>query len=136
MAAVSSAPRVPYEYALIRVVPRTDRGETLNVGLILYCQDHAVLIARAHVDDARLRALWPDIDLGGVRAAVAAIGALCDRPAEGTAREGGGLGARFRWLTAPRSTVVQTSAVHAGLTDDPGREADAMLRRLVALPGG
>ncbi len=124
---------VPYEYALIRVVPRTDRGEFVNVGVILYCQARDVLTVRLHVDDARLKALWPDVDLVGVRAALDAIARACAAPAEGTIRDGAGLGARFRWMTAPRSTVVQLGPIHAGVTDEPRDEADGILRRMVAV---
>jgi len=123
----------PYEYALIRVVPRTDRGEFVNVGVILYCQDHKVLRADAHIDVERLVALWPDVDIAGVQAACHAIAQACDAPETGTLRDGGGIGSRFRWLTAPRSTVVQPGPIHAGITDDPHREVATIMRRMVAL---
>jgi hypothetical protein len=122
----------PYEYALIRVVPRIDRGEFVNVGVILYCQDRNVLQADTDLDEHRLLALWPAVDVAGVRAACLAIARACDAPAVGTLRDGGGLGARFRWLTAPRSTVVQTGPIHAGISDDPRGEVTVILRRMVA----
>lgn len=120
-----------YEYALIRAVPRVDRGEAVNVGVILYCQDAGLLICRVHVDPDRLRALWADADVETIADAVAGIEHACMLPAEGSLREGGGLGARFRWLTAPRSTAVQPGPVHAGVTSDPAAEADRLLDRLV-----
>ena len=115
----------PFEYALLRAVPRVERGECVNVGVLLYCQERDYLDAETYVDEGRLRALDPDIDLAALDDALLAVCRTCEGagPAATTS-----LGQRFRWLTAPRSTVLQTSAVHAGLTDDPGEE----LRRLVA----
>lgn len=127
---------VPFEYALLRVIPRIDRGEQVNIGVVLYCQAHDRLIALTHVDEARLAALWPDLDLAAVRAAADALTAACEQPATDTAREGGGLGARFRWLTAPRSTVLQPGPVHAGMTDDPVTEARQILARMVRMAPG
>ena len=126
----------PYEYALIRVVPRTDRGEFVNVGVILYCQEPMVLRASTHIDVERLVALWPDVDVDGVRAACDAIAQACDAPGTGSPRDGLGIGARFRWLTAPRSTVVQPGPIHAGMTDDPHREVATIMRRMVAMDRG
>jgi hypothetical protein len=101
------------------------RGECVNVGVVLYCQERDFLDALTHVDAERLRSLDPDIDLGALDDALTAVCRTCEGvgPAATTS-----LGQRFRWLTAPRSTVLQPGAVHAGLTDDPAEE----LRRLVA----
>ena len=126
----------PYEYALIRVVPRIDRGEFVNVGVILYCQDRNVLQADTDLDERRLLALWPAVDVAGVRAACRAISRACDAPAAGTLRDGGGLGARFRWLTAPRSTAIQFSAAHTGRCDDPAALLERLMRTMVRRPGG
>jgi Protein of unknown function (DUF3037) len=118
----------PFEYAILRAVPRIERGETVNVGVIVYCQALDYLAAATAVDAARLRALDPEVDVDGVWAAVDAIRAACS--GEGPAG-GGSRGERFRWLTAPRSTVVQPGPVHAGLTDSPQAELARLLDRLV-----
>lgn len=108
-----------YDYAIIRVVPRVDRGEQINVGIILSCVDSDFLEMRVHLDEKRLRAIAPDVDLDAVRAGLDTLTAVCkggtdagpvgELPARG----------RFRWMVSPRSTVVQPSSVHTGRTDDP-----------------
>jgi hypothetical protein len=116
-----------YEYALLRVVPRVDRGESINAGVVLYCQGLDFLGARIALDEHRLRALDPAVDAGAVRAALGAVVAVCEgAPSAGPAGTGPP-GTRFRWLTAPRSTIVQPGPVHGGLTDDPA----ALLEHLV-----
>jgi len=123
--------RVPYEYATLRAVPRVDRGEFVNVGVVLYCQRRDYLDAAVLVTPDKLRALDPTVDVEGISDALAALQAGCRVKARTSAREGGGLGAVFRWLTAPRSTVVQPGPVHSGLTEDPAAELDRLLERLV-----
>jgi hypothetical protein len=123
--------RVPFEYALLRCVPRVDRGELVNVGVLLYCQERGLLAAAVHIDEARVRALEPAIDLEAVAAATRAIEAVCaGDPAAGPAAARPP-GARFRWLAAPRSTVVQAGPVHTGITADPEAELERLLERLV-----
>jgi hypothetical protein len=118
----------PFEYALIRVVPRVERGEAMNVGVILYSLRTAFLGCRIELNEDRLRALDSAVDLAAVTAALAALDSECrrERPA------GESPGARFRWLTATRSTIVQPGPVHGGLTADPAAELehlfDAMVR--------
>jgi len=116
--------RVVFEYALVQAVPRAERGECLNVGVVLYCQARDFLAVSVHVDGDRLRVLDPAVDVEGVEQAATALQRTCEGhgPAGQTS-----LGQRFRWLTAPRSTVVRAGQVHSGLTDEPGDE----LRRLV-----
>ena len=116
--------RVVFEYALVRATPRVERGECVNVGVLLYCQARDFLAVQVHVDAERLRLLDGGVDVEGVVGAATALQRTCD--GEGPAGQTS-LGQRFRWLTAPRSTVVSTGPVHSGLTDDPGAE----LRRLV-----
>jgi hypothetical protein len=123
--------RVPFVYSVLRVVPRVDRGECMNVGVLLYCQQRDHLELATHVDGDRLRALDPRLDVRGVEEALEAVHSACDDRAAGSAREGGGLGSVFRWLTAPRSTVLQPGPVHGGLTDDPAAEVRRLLERLV-----
>jgi hypothetical protein len=123
--------RDTFEYAVLRVVPRVERGESLNAGVLVYCRQRDYLGSRVHLDTDRLRALDPTADAGAIHQALQAAADVCAAdPASGAAgREA--LGSRFRWLTAPRSTVVQPGAVHTGLTDDPDAEADRLLRVLV-----
>ena len=129
MAAVTAA-LAPFAYAVLRAVPRVDRGEFINVGVVLYCQERDFLRAAVALDPARLRALSPDIDLEAVRQAAEAVVETCRAPI-GSARENAGLATRFGMVTAPRSTVLQPSPVHAGMTGDPSRTLAELMTRLV-----
>jgi len=113
-----------FEYAVLQAIPRAERGECLNVGVVLYCQARDYLAVSVHVDGARLRVLDPGVDVDGVEQAATALQRTCE--GQGPAGQTS-LGQRFRWLTAPRSTVLRTGQVHSGLTGDPVAE----LRRLV-----
>jgi hypothetical protein len=127
----AGAELVPFEYAVLRAVPRVDRGECVNVGVVLYCQARDYLGSLLHVDEPRLRALHPGTDLDAVRAALAGVEAVC-AGSSGAGRAGAGSRReRFGWLTAPRSTVVQTGPVHGGLTEDPAADLARLLDRLV-----
>jgi Protein of unknown function (DUF3037) len=117
-----------FEYALIRVVPRTDRGESINVGVIVYSKSFRYLRARIDLDENRLRALDPAADVDAVRGALSAFERACT---EGPLAEQT-LGERFRWLTAPRSAIVQPGPVHAGITVDPAADLDRLFTTLVA----
>jgi hypothetical protein len=125
--------RVPFEYAVLRAVPRVERGESINAGVVVYCRERAFLGARVDLDVDRLRALDPHVDVDAVHAALAAAADVCGPDGDGPA---GGLeiGARFRWLTAPRSTIVRAGPVHTGLTSDPAAEVDRLLALLVTRP--
>lgn len=125
--------RFAFTYAVLRAVPRVDRGEFINVGIVMYCQELDFLHAAVAVDDVRLRALAHDVDLEAVRVAAEAVVDACRDPV-GTARENDGLATRFGMLTAPRSTVLQPSPVHAGVTDNPERTLAGLMGRLVAPP--
>ncbi|WP_042433749.1 DUF3037 domain-containing protein [Streptacidiphilus anmyonensis] len=130
-AAGEAAEKLVYEYALVRVVPRVERGEQINAGVLVYSRQAGVLRAAIHLDDARLLALDPAVDLEGVRAALRAVAHVCDGgEAAGQARHEEP-GRRFRWLTAPRSTIVQPGPVHCGLSADPAAETDRLLALLV-----
>ncbi|MEV7288422.1 DUF3037 domain-containing protein [Streptomyces sp. NPDC093252] len=120
-----------YEYALLRVVPRLERGECVNAGVLLYCRARGYLGALTHLDEARLLALDPAADVPGVRAALRAVEGVC--AGGGAAGQAGhdDAGRRFRWLVAPRSTVVQPGPVHTGLTRDPEGETRRLLDLLV-----
>lgn len=120
-----------YDYAVVRVVPRVERAEFVNVGAIVSSDALGFLAARFAVDEARLRALDPRVDLSAVRAALAAIGAVCGGGADAGAIGRLPLRERFHWLVAPRSTVIQTSAVHTGRCDDIEAALEGVLDRLV-----
>jgi len=129
-----TGPRDSFEYSVLRVVPRVDRGELINAGVVLYCRPRRFLGVLIDLDEDRLRALDPAVDVPSVERALAAIAAVCDQaPAAGSAGQQD-IGRRFRWLTAPRSTVVQPGPVHTGLTDDPAAELDRLLTALVRRP--
>ncbi|WP_432083275.1 DUF3037 domain-containing protein [Streptomyces sp. WAC 04229] len=120
-----------FEYALVRVVPRIERGECVNAGVLVYCRAKSYVGARTHLDEARLLALDPGVDLPGVRAALRAVEGVCTGgDAAGQAAQDDP-GRRFRWLIAPRSTIVQPGPVHTGLTADPAAEAQRLLDLLV-----
>ena len=120
--------RVPYEYAVIQAVPRVERGELINVGVLLYCQRLDFLAARTHLDEARLLALDPNADLPAVTAALHSWNRTC--LGEGAATDMK-QGERFRWLAAPRSTILRAGPVHMGLAIDPSAELDRLLALLV-----
>ncbi|MGW4026466.1 DUF3037 domain-containing protein [Streptomyces sp. NPDC005009] len=123
-----------FEYALLRVVPRIERGECVNAGVLVYCRPKSFVAARTHLDEARLLALDPKADVPGVRAALRAVEGVCagGDAAGQAARDDAGR--RFRWLIAPRSTIVQPGPVHTGLTTDPAAEAERLLELLVLVP--
>lgn len=123
--------RVPFEYALLRAVPRVDRGECVNVGVIVYCQARDFVGARVHLDVDRLRALDPDVDVDLVSAALDGVLAVCCGSGEAGQAGRTRPRERFGWLTAPRSTVVQPGPVHAGLTTDPEVELSRLVETLV-----
>ncbi|MEV6473486.1 DUF3037 domain-containing protein [Streptomyces sp. NPDC051657] len=120
-----------FEYALLRVVPRVERGECFNAGVLVYCRAHAFVAARTHLDEAKLKALDPGADVIGVRAALRAVEGVCGGGEGAGQAAGDDAGRRFRWLIAPRSTVVQPGAVHSGLTTDPAGEVERLLHLLV-----
>jgi hypothetical protein len=123
-----------YDYALIRVVPRVERGEFVNVGVVLSGKSSGFLEARIELDEARLRALHPALDIDAIRGHLVAFAAIC---AGGDAA--GPIGKlppreRFHWLTAPRSTMIQTSPVHTGRCVDPTAMIERLLDSMVRAP--
>lgn len=122
---------MPFEYAILRAIPRVDRGECMNVGVVLYCQGADFLGCAVHLDEARLLALDPEADVAAVEAAVSAVRAVCAGLPEAGAAGQGSRRSRFGWLTAPRSTIVQPGPVHPGLTGDPAAKLEQLLDRLV-----
>ncbi len=126
-----SMDRRPYEYVALRCVPRVDREEFVNVGVVLHCQAEDFLVLASRVDDLRLRALWPELDVHGVTEALHRAEAVCrgeDWVGDVASKD---LKTRFGFLKAPKSTVVQAGPVHGGLTSNPQAELDRLLRALV-----
>ncbi|KQX57463.1 DUF3037 domain-containing protein [Streptomyces sp. NPDC087908] len=120
-----------FEYALLRVVPRVERGECFNAGVVVYCRARSYVAARTHLDEAKLSVLDPAADVTGVRAALRAVEGVCLGGDAAGQAAGDDAGRRFRWLIAPRSTVVQPGPVHTGLTLDPEAEVERLLDLLV-----
>ena len=124
-------PRNAFQYAIVRVLPRVERGESLNVGVVLLCRQKGFLGARIALDETRLAAFAPDLDPASIRPHLDAI----ERIAVGDPTAGPiaqlGQAERFHWLVSPSSTIIQPSEVHAGLCDDPSDELDHLVATLV-----
>ncbi len=120
-----------FDYAIVRVVPRVEREEFVNAGVILFCLEQRFLEARVHFEEPRLRALWPDIEIDVVRKHLEAFPNICTGdPSAGpiaklSQRE------RFHWLVAPRSTIIQVSPVHNGLCENPEKTLERLVRELL-----
>lgn len=123
--------RHSYQYVVLRCVPRVDREEFLNVGVVLYCEATGFLDASWQVDEQRLAVLDPGLDCAHVAQALDFVDAVCAGAERGGAVAGESLGRRFGFLKAPRSTVIQPGPVHGGVTADPGRELEHLLERFV-----
>lgn len=122
-----------YEYAILRVVPRVERGEFLNVGVVVYCRSQSFLKVMITVDETRLLALFPDIDLDNIKAHLHSFENIClgHKVASPIARLDAT--SRFRWLTARRSSVIQASEVHPGLCSDANATLQKLHEELVAI---
>ena len=124
-----------YEWAVLRVVPRVERCEFVNVGVVVYCRALDYLACAITDDLGRAVALDAGLDVDGVGAHLDGVRAVCEGAPEAGANGRRSPGGRFRWLIAPRSPVVQPSPVHTGLTDDPAAELADLARRMVEPPG-
>lgn len=125
-------PREEFQYALLQVVPRVERGERINAGVVLFCRRQRFLAARIGLDRARLAALDPDADGDEVARHLDVLAAV----AAGDAAAAGTVASlpdseRFHWLVAPSSTIIQPSAVHTGLTEDAAAALDTLFTKLV-----
>jgi hypothetical protein len=127
-----STDRVPYDYAVLRVVPRVERAECMNAAVLLYCSRRDFLDVGVQLDVDRLAVLDPVADVEGIRGALRAVEDVCAGADDAGAAGAEPIGRRFRWLTAPRSTVLQPGPVHTGLTADPRADLDRLVRLLVA----
>lgn len=123
--------RSPFAYAVLRVVPRIERGERFNAGVVVFCRQRGFLGAKVELDDRRLAALAPDTSANDVRAHLEALVNVAAGDADAGAIAALPASERFGWLVAPSSTVIQPSEVHTGLTDDPVATLDALFRELV-----
>lgn len=123
--------RLPYQYVVLRCVPRADREELLNVGVVLFCEEAGYLGSACHVDEERLRALDPAVDLDQVRQGLEFVADVCAGHARAGAAGQGAGGVRFGFLKAPRSTVLRPGPVHGGVTTDPARQLERLLAQLV-----
>jgi hypothetical protein len=120
-----------YSYAVIRVVPRVEREEFVNAGIILFARTLQFLEARIELDEPKLRALAPDLDLPLLQRHLATFQAVADGRPEGGDIATQGQSERFHWLTSPRSTIIQTSPVHIGHCEDPKAAVEDLMQRLV-----
>jgi hypothetical protein len=120
-----------FDYAVVRIAPRVDREEFVNAGVIVICAERRFLDARIHIDEARLLALWPSLDLALVRQHLEAIPRICagDESAGAIARMS--QKERFHWLTSPRSTIIQVSPVRTGVTDDPAAVVERLAQQML-----
>lgn len=120
-----------FDYAVLRIVPRVERQEFLNIGVILFCLEKRFLGARVHVDDRRLSAVWPDLDLEMVRQHAEAFVKICRGDADAGPIARLSQRERFHWLVAPRSTVIQVSPVHTGLSGEPSAVLEQLFEEMV-----
>lgn len=134
----SSPPRAPlgawYSYAIVRFVPRVERGESINVGAVLFSRPRRFLAARVELDHDRLRAFAPGGDLDLLERHLAAFVAIANGDPTGGPLAALPQSERFHWLVAPRSTIIQTAPVHIGRCDDLAEALDELLRAYVRTP--
>lgn len=123
-----------FDYAILRVVPRVEREEFLNAGVILFCLERDFLRARVELNEERLRALWPAADVELIRQHLEAIPRICAGSPDAGPVARLSLRERFHWLVSPRSTMIQVSPVHSGLCEDPERTLNELFRRMVLVP--
>lgn|SRR5437763_10617025 len=133
-ASVADSPTAWYSYAVVRVVPRVERGECINVGVVLFAPTRRFLEARIELDPARLRALAPETDVALIERHLRTFEAICGGRAEGGPVAALPASDRFHWLTAPRSTVIQTSPVHVGCAGEPAAALEQLVEQFVRPP--
>lgn len=120
-----------YEYTVIRLVPCVERAEFLNIGVMLYCREKKFLDLRFHLDETKIQSFSPDLDLDFIEQQLIAFGLICAGAKEGGLLAQEPINYRFRWLAANRSTILQCSKVHTGLTKDPKGTLNDLLRKMV-----
>ena len=122
----------PFSYAVLRVVPRVERGERFNAGVVVFCRQRGFLGAKVELDERRLAALAPDTSADEVRAHLEGLARVAAGDPDAGAIAALPPSERFGWLAAPSSTIIQASEVHTGLTDDPRKTLDSLFAELVA----
>lgn len=130
-----SESRSPFAYTVLRAVPRVERGEFINVGVVLFCRERRFLQARIGLDAARLQILAPESDAAEIRAQLEAIVRVADGDADAGPIARLSQSERFHWISSPHSTIVQRSEAHTGLTDDPATTLEHLFRTLVLVTG-
>lgn len=120
-----------FDYAILRVVPRVERQEFINAGVVLFCRERRYLDARIHIDEARLRALWPAVDVEIIRQHLEAVPLICAGDPAGGLIARLSQSERFLWLVSPRSTILQPSPVHTGLLEETNGVLDRLARQLL-----
>ena len=123
--------RYLFEYAIIRIVPRVEREEFLNVGIVLYCRERNYLNTKFSINKERLNSLWAETDCTEVEAHLQSFEKISAGEKAGGAIAALDMASRFRWLTATRSTIIQTSKVHPGFCEDPNETIEKLYRQLV-----
>lgn len=126
--------RCAYSYAVVRVVPHVAREEFVNAGIVLFAEARDYLAARIDLDEARLRAIAPSVDVALVRRHLEAMERICEGGEDAGPIGKLALRERWRWIVAPRSTMIQTSAPHGGMCTEPNAEMDRLVRALVRTP--
>ena len=121
-----------FDYAFLRVVPRVERQEFINAGVVVYCPEKRYLAARIRLDAARLKALWPEVDLALVEKHLEAVGRICEGDAAAGPIAKLSQRERFHWLTSPRSTIIQPSPVHTGVCDGTDELLDRLEKRFLS----
>ena len=121
-----------FDYALLRVVPRVERQEFINAGVVVYCPEKRYLAARIRLDEVRLKALWPEVDEVLVAKHLEAVGRICTGDASAGPIAKLSQRERFHWLTSPRSTIIQPSPVHTGVCNGTGELLDLLETRFLA----
>jgi len=120
-----------FEYAILRLVPQVEREEFINIGVVLYCSNRRFLQMKSHLDTKRLQIFAPSLDLEEIQSHLTAFGAICNGEKVGGAIGALSMAERFRWLTATRSTVLQTSRAYVGYCKDPANKLDNIYKQMV-----
>ena len=120
-----------FDYAVLRVVPRVDREEFVNAGVVLFCLERQFLEARIHIDVARLQALWNAVDIDTLKTHLEAFRSIAEGSPDAGPIARLSQRERFHWLVSPRSTMIQVSPVHSGICDDPRDALDRLCRQLL-----
>lgn len=123
-----------FDYAVLRVVPRVEREEFINAGVVLFCLQRDFLHARVGLDERRLLALWPEADAELLRQHLEVIPKICAGSKDGGPIARLSIRERFHWLVAPRSTMIQVSPVHSGICEAPEKALEELFRRMVPVP--